>query len=158
MAVLTATNQGGGVPLEAGRYSARITGIEPWEQRPDSKFKKTEPEERLTLRVRGETRDDGGPLEIHAWITLYPNPGKRSQVYKLWSAIFFAGKELPEGEPIDTDQLLNCNVDILVGPKKEGEGNTITGFLPPTPVPARATTAAAATRRQRVTADDIDDV
>src|SRR6266511_944037 len=154
MALLTSPNQGGGMPLEAGRYTARITHVEPWEDNGTSKFARTEPQERLTLRVKGYARDDGSPLTVSDWITLYANPGKRSKVYKLWSAVFFDGAaEIPEGTPIDTDELEGKDVDFLVGPKKEGEGNTITGYMP---TQKQAVTAGSGVRR--VTEKDIDEV
>lgn len=153
MAILSSTNQGGGIPLPAGRYTARIVKVEPWEDNGTSKFAKTEPQEKLSLRVKGYARDDGGPLLVSDWITLYPNPGKRSKVYKIWCAVFFDGAaEMPEGTPMNTDELEGRDVDFLVGPKKEGEGVTITGYMP---VQKQAVGAGSGGVR-RVTEEDID--
>lgn len=152
MAVLNATNAAAGLSLDAGVYTVRVSKIEPWEQRPDAKFKSDFPQERLTLRVKGYQNNDGTPVEVFDWITLYNPMGKRSKGYQIFSAAMFGGKELPEGEPLDTDDLVGKEVQITVGPKKSGDGNTITGYLPPQP---KGQSAGSSLRRV-VTEDDID--
>ncbi len=52
------------------------------------------------------TDDEDKPLQIFNYVTVGTNSGKKSKLYQIWSGMFYSGKEVPEGEVMDTDLLV----------------------------------------------------
>lgn len=61
------------------------------------------------------TDDDGRPVQAFCYVNVGSNSGKRSKLYQIWNAIFYDGKGIPEGEVMDTDELVNKYARIYWG-------------------------------------------
>ncbi len=144
MPIMQATNVSG-IPFNPGVYPARIAATSEAEAKAESKYDKGVPRQLVELRVsyRGET------ITCNDYITLYPKLGRRTKGYSLFSAVLFDGKEIPEGSPLDTDDLLNARVQIVVRPKPDGNGNFIESYM--------AYQAPVKKAKQVVVEDDDDD-
>lgn len=149
MTVVQATNQGG-IPIERpGVYNARILSTEEAPPIPQSKWDKGLPREAINLRINGPE----GVVEGRDYITLYPRMGKRTKGYSLFSAALYGGNEIPEGEALDTEDLLNKRVQIVVKAKPDNTGNMVDSYLPWVVASAKSTKAPVAV----ATGDDEDD-
>lgn len=130
MPILQSTNVSG-IPFNPGVYLARVISTREAEAKGDSKYDKGLPRLQVELRVnyRGES------VDVNDFITLYPKLGKRTKGYSLFAAALFDGGEIPEGTPLDTDDLTNARVQVVIRPKPDGTGNMIESYMG---APARA--------------------
>lgn len=143
MPVLQSTNTSG-IPFNVGIYPARVLGTREAQPSGNSKFDKGLPRLEVQLRVqyKGET------VDCSDFITLYPKLGKRTKGYSLFSAAQFDGGEIPEGSPLDTDDLVNARVQIVVRAKPDTTGNMIESYM------ARQAEAAPRKASRRVVEED----
>lgn len=149
MAVIQATNKSNVPELELGEvYRVKVKSVEEAEQ--DSKFGKSDfPREVITYTVLD---DDGRPLKSDAgevitlkqWVTLYNPMRPRSAVYGVISALLFGGEAVPEGELVDTDDLVGKPGRITWGlkenPTTKEKTPGITQVMPPSKKTRRAVT------------------
>lgn len=156
MAVIAATNKSNVPDLEIGEvYDFVVKSVEDAED--NGKFKSDFPRQVITYTLKDEAGktlagDDGKPITVKQWLTLYNPMRPRSAVYGVFSALQFAGKEIPEGEMLDTDDLVGKKGRLLWGMKSSPDGKDtspgIVQVMPPRKAAARAV----------VTEDDIDNV
>jgi len=150
MARLMATNKSNTPDVDPGVYEAIITAVEEAEGG-DPKYDKGYPREVITYQVKGLMDDDGKPLTLKQWVTVYTD-GQRpaSVLYGTLAAVLYGGEVIPEGEDIDTDDLVGKPCRIQWGKKDRGEGMGITAVYP------AKKAAATAGRGRTVTQADID--
>lgn len=119
----------------------------------DAKFDKGFPRQVLTYKLN-EVGEDGEPITVKQWVTIYPVMRPRSAIYGIFSALMFGGEPIPEDEDLDTDDLVGKRGRLFWGPVDKPDGTKTVGVnkvMPPS-------TKKAVGAGKRVTAEDIDAV
>ena len=114
----------------------------------------TDPRVNLVLELIDEDRQplineqDGKPIQIFNYINVSANSGKKSKLYQIWSGMFYGGKDIPDDEVMDTDQLVGLYArffwGMVVAPDKSQKPGVVrmTALKKASPAVAAAKTSA----------------
>ena len=149
MARITSTTKSNVPDLDPDMYDAVVKSVEEAEPS-NSPFDKGLPREMITYRLRDEVDDEGKPLTLRQWVTIYPKLRPKQALYGVIKNLLNDGDDLQEDEDWDTADLVGKACRVQWGQKEKGEGMGITAVYGP----ARAKRGG----RQAVTAAEIDEI
>lgn len=149
MAVIQATNKSNAPELEDDIYEFVVQSVEDAESNGDPRYNRDNlPRQVLTYRLAGLKGDDGKPITVRQWVTLYNPMRKKSAVYGVFAALMYGGEQIPEGDLVDTDDLVGKRGRLVWGDVTTQDNQTKKGIvrvMPPT-------------KQRKITADDIDSI